>query len=68
MAPLATVNAPAVESRRRSNSSVPVCTETVPVLVSATSMLVVPVVTVCSSVPALTNAFVPELLTIVDAA
>ena len=60
VAPLATVNLPAVDVPPPPNSSVPVFTETVPVLVTATPMLVVPVVTVCSSVPALTNAFVPE--------
>ena len=67
VAPLATVNVPAVDVPPPSNSSVPVCTDTAPVLVRATPIALVPVVTVCSSVPALTNAFVPAPLTTTSA-
>ena len=67
VAPLATVNVPAVDVPPPSNSSVPVCTDTAPVSVRATPIALVPVVTVCSSVPALTNAFVPAPLTTTSA-
>jgi hypothetical protein len=54
------MNVPFVECPPPSNCSVPVCTETVPVLVKGAKMKVVPVVNVCLSVPALSNAILPS--------